>query len=84
MSATRRAGTEIDSAWLFLREKYGNPFLTLQFLGSLILRDDRSPWLEEDRIGTLVGAARVGDLFFAALPGEGDRKSTRLNSSHRT
>lgn len=70
-SARRRAGTEIDSAWLFLREKYGNPFLTLQFLGSLILRDDRSPWLEEDRIGTLVGAARVGDLFFAALPGEG-------------
>lgn len=70
-SARRRSGTDIDSAWLFLRERYGNPFLTLQFLGSLILRADRPPWLDGDEIGTLVGAARVGDLFFAALPGEG-------------
>ena len=70
-SARRRSGTRIDSAWLFLRERYANPFLTLQFLGSLILRSDRPPWLREDEIGTIVGVARVGDLFFAALPGEG-------------
>lgn len=70
-AAQRRSGTDIDSAWLFLREPYGNPFLTIEFLGSIILRADTRPWVEGTAIGTLVGAARIGDLFFAALPGEG-------------
>src|SRR5262249_23974003 len=69
--AEQRSGTEIAGAWLFLREPYANPFFPLSFLGSAISRADSPPWLEGSTVGTLVGAARVGDLFFAALPGEG-------------
>ncbi|HZR80012.1 MAG TPA: hypothetical protein VFD92_02860 [Candidatus Binatia bacterium] len=70
-SATRRSGTDIAATWLFLREPYANPLFPLSFLGSIISRSDRPPWLDDEAIGTLVGAARVGDVFFAAIPGEG-------------
>ena len=69
--AEKRSGTEIAGAWLFLREPYQNPSFPLSFLGSAISRDDQLPWLDGETIGTLVGAARIGDLFFAAIPGEG-------------
>ncbi len=67
----RRSGVEVGAAWLFLREPYANPFFPLSFLGSQISRADTPPWLDGETVGTLVGAARVGDLLFAAIPGEG-------------
>lgn len=70
-SATRRSGDEVAAAQLFLRETYTNPLLPLAFLGTEISRSDAPPWLDGDTIGTVVGAVRVGDLLFAALPGEG-------------
>jgi hypothetical protein len=69
--AEKREGTEIAATWLFLREPYSNPFFPLSFLGAAISRSDAPPWLDGTAVGTLVGAARVGDLFFAAIPGEG-------------
>jgi hypothetical protein len=68
---TRREGSNVAAAQLFIREPYTNPLFPLSFLGSQISRSDAPPWLEGDTIGTLVSAARVGDLLFAALPGEG-------------
>jgi hypothetical protein len=70
-SASKREGSEIAATELFLREPYTNPFLPLAFLGAQISRSDVPPWLDGDTIGTVVGAVRVGDLLFAALPGEG-------------
>jgi len=70
-AATRRDGDAVAGAQLFLREPYANPFFPLSFLGSQISRSDRSPWLEGETVGTVVSAARVGDLLFAAIPGEG-------------
>ncbi|MBY0274315.1 hypothetical protein K2Z84_03165 [Candidatus Binatia bacterium] len=68
---TRHAGGEVASAQLFLREPYANPLFPLSFLGTQIARSDRAPWLEAETIGTVVSAARVGDLLFVAIPGEG-------------
>ena len=64
-------GNEIAATQVFLREPYRNPFFPLAFLGSQIDRSDRPPWLDGETIGTVVGAVRIGDLFFAAIPGEG-------------
>jgi hypothetical protein len=64
-------GTTVAAAQLFLREPYGNPFFPIDFLGSIISRDDRPPWLDGETVGTVVSAARIGDLLFAAIPGEG-------------
>jgi len=72
LSALRRhAGTTVAAKQLFLREPYGNPLFGLDFLGSIISRNDAPPWLDGDTIGTVVSAARIGDLLFAAIPGEG-------------
>ena len=68
---TRREGTSVAATQLFLREPYTNPLLPLAFLGEQISRSDTPPWLDGDTIGTVVSAVRVGDLLFAALPGEG-------------
>lgn len=70
-AAEPRQGAEIAATWLFIREPYANPFYPITLLGSAISRLDAPPWLDGSVIGTVVGAARVGDLFFAALPGEG-------------
>jgi hypothetical protein len=69
--STRRSGSDVAAAQLFLREPYTNPLLPLAFLGSQISRDNAPPWLDGDVVGTVVSAVRVGDLLFAALPGEG-------------
>jgi neutral/alkaline ceramidase-like enzyme len=63
-------GTRVEAAQLFLRETFANPFADLSFFRSLIARSKDPPWLEGDQIGAVVSAARVGDLFFAAVPGE--------------
>jgi len=68
---TLRQGDEVSAAQLFLREPYANPFFPLSFLGSQISRSDALPWLDGDTVGTVVSAARIGDLLFAAIPGEG-------------
>ena len=65
-----RGGT-VGAAQLFLREPYANPLFPLSFLGEQIARSDRPPWLEADTVGTVVSAARVGDLLFVGIPGEG-------------
>lgn len=69
--ATRRAGTQVAGAQLFLREPYANPLFPLSFLGAQIARSDAEPWLTGDTVGTIVSAARVGDLLFVGIPGEG-------------
>jgi hypothetical protein len=35
-----------------------------------VMRSDRAPYLAGGKIRTIVGAARIGNLFFAAVPGE--------------
>lgn len=68
---TRSSGTHVDAAQLFLRETYANTFFPISVLGSVIARSNQPPWLDESVVGTVVSAVRVGDLFFAAVPGEG-------------
>jgi hypothetical protein len=70
-SMTRHAGRTVAASQLFLREPYGNPLFPIDFLGNLISRNDAPPWLDGQSIGTVVSAARIGDLLFAAIPGEG-------------
>lgn len=70
-SSTRHDGGEVAAAQLFLREPYANPLFPLSVLGSQIARSDRAPWLDAETVGTVVSAARVGDLLFVAIPGEG-------------
>ena len=60
----------IAATQLFLREPYDNAFFTLAVLRGIIARNNKAPWLDAGVIGTLVSAIRVGDLFFAAVPGE--------------
>lgn len=60
----------IAATQLFLREPYDNAFFTLAVLSGIIARNNKAPWLDAGVIGTLVSAIRVGDLFFAAVPGE--------------
>lgn len=67
---TASAGTRVDAAQLFLREPYSNQFFDFALLSSAIARSNQPPWLDGTVVGTLVSAARVGDLFFAAVPGE--------------
>ncbi|HYC22410.1 MAG TPA: hypothetical protein VEI94_06895 [Candidatus Bathyarchaeia archaeon] len=69
-STTPATGSKVDAAELFLRETYSNPFLPIALLGTAIARSNQPPWLDGAVVGTLVGAARIGDLFFAAAPGE--------------
>jgi hypothetical protein len=70
-SLVRHTGDRVAAAQLFLSEPYGNPLFPLSFLGSQILRADTPPWLDGESVGTVVTAARIGDLFFATVPGEG-------------
>ncbi len=63
-------GSRVDAAQLLLREPYQNQFFDFALLSSAIARNNQPPWLDGMSIGTLVSAARVGDLFFAAVPGE--------------
>lgn len=70
-SPTRRAGAQVAATQLFLREPYMNPLFPLSFLGAQIARSDAEPWLDGETVGTVVSAARVGDLLFVAIPGEG-------------
>ncbi len=65
------AGTDVAAEQRFLREPYGNPLFPLDFLGSIISRADTPPWLEDGQVGTVVTTARIGEVFFAAVPGEG-------------
>jgi hypothetical protein len=65
------SGTQIASTQLFLREPFANPLIPGDLLASLVSRRDTPPWLENEVVGTLVSAARVGNLLFTAIPGEG-------------
>jgi len=67
---TPQNGTNIGGTQLFLRDKYDNSFLTLDILGAIIGRNGQPPWLDNGVIGTVVSTFQVGDLFFAAVPGE--------------
>lgn len=62
---------DVQAAQLFLREPYENQFLPAGLLTTIILRKNSPPWLDGEVVGTLVSTIRVGDLFFAAMPGEG-------------
>lgn len=64
-------GDEVMAAQRFLQEPYDNPTTPFVFLQGLIARSNRAPWLSEQTIGTVVSAARVGNVLFAAVPGEG-------------
>jgi len=67
----RQDGDLVAGAQLFLREPYANPLFPLSFLGEQISRSDAEPWLSGETVGTVVSAARVGDLLFVGIPGEG-------------
>lgn len=66
-------GAVIEGKEFFLREPYGNPLVNYSLLASLVSRSLNPPWaeLEGTLVGTVVSAVRVGELLFAALPGEG-------------
>lgn len=64
-------GSEIASTQLFLREPFNNRFVSADLLRALVSRSDRPPWVEGDTVGTVVSAARIGNLHFSAMPGEG-------------
>jgi len=63
-------GTEIGATQLFMREQYINNFIPLLYISTLAARNSTTPWLDNDVMGTVVSAFRVGALFFAAVPGE--------------
>jgi hypothetical protein len=65
------SGTQIATTQLFLREPFANPIVTGELLASLVSRRDTPPWLENLVVGTVVSAARIGNLLFTAIPGEG-------------
>jgi hypothetical protein len=64
-------GDEVAATQRFLREPYSNPLSPIALLAGIISRSDAAPWLSEETIGTVVSAARVGNVLFAAVPGEG-------------
>lgn len=64
-------GTEVAAAQLFLREPFNNRFLSADLLRSLVSRSAEPPWFEGDLVGTVVSAARIGNILFSAMPGEG-------------
>jgi hypothetical protein len=68
---TEIRGTEIAVRQLFLRERFGNPNVPFELLGELVSRSAEPPWTDGDVVGTLVSAARIGNLLLAGMPGEG-------------
>jgi hypothetical protein len=68
---TEIAGTEIAISQLFLRERFANPNVPFAVLGAIVSRSDQPPWADDDVVGTVVSAARIGNLLLAAMPGEG-------------
>ncbi|MCX8072195.1 MAG: neutral/alkaline non-lysosomal ceramidase N-terminal domain-containing protein [Candidatus Binatia bacterium] len=64
-------GTTVDAQQFFLREPYGNPLVEYTLLATLVSRSLNPPWVEGTSIGTVVSVARVGELLFTAVPGEG-------------
>lgn len=64
-------GNEVAVSQRFLQEPYGNPLTPIEFLRALISRSDAFPWASGDTVGTVVSVARIGNLVFAAVPGEG-------------
>jgi hypothetical protein len=68
---TEIRGTEIAVSQLFLRERFANPNVPFALLRDLVARSAEPPWAERDVVGTLVSAARIGNLLLAGMPGEG-------------
>jgi len=64
-------GDEVTATQRFLREPYANPLSPIALLAGIISRSDAAPWLSGETVGTVVSAARIGDVLFAAVPGEG-------------
>ncbi len=64
-------GTEVAVSQLFLRERFANPNVPFEALRELVSRSAQPPWAEGDVVGTLVSAARIGNLLLAGMPGEG-------------
>lgn len=68
-------GTDIAANQLFLRDAYNNPFFPAALLLKAVSRSNQPPWATSTAgttiIGTVVSAIKVGDVFFAAEPGEG-------------
>ncbi len=64
-------GVEVAASQRFIREPYANPLSPIGFLAGIISRSDAAPWLSQETIGTVVSAVRVGNVVFAAVPGEG-------------
>lgn len=64
-------GGEVRVTQRYLQEPYDNPWTPFGVLQSLISRSDAAPWLTGETIGTVVSAARIGDVLFVATPGEG-------------
>jgi hypothetical protein len=65
------SGTEIGATQLFLREPFNNRLVPADLLRELVSRSDQPPWFEGDAVGTVVSSARVGNVLFSAMPGEG-------------
>ena len=64
-------GDEVAATQRYLQEPYANPITPFALLQSLIARSNAMPWLSQETIGTVVSAARIGNVLFAAVPGEG-------------
>ncbi len=66
----------VAAAQGFIREAITGPAVTGLFTagayaGAKLLRNHESPWVVGQTIRTVVGTLRVGDVVFAATPGEG-------------
>jgi len=65
-------GTDIAANQLFIREGYNNRFIDSNILLSAVSRSNQPPWLTDGTtVGTVVSTIKIGDMFFAAMPGEG-------------
>jgi len=66
-------GTDIAASQLFMREGYNNRFIDANILLGAVSRSNQPPWLMIDgpTVGTVVSTIKIGDMFFAAMPGEG-------------
>jgi hypothetical protein len=69
------SGTDIAANQLFIREGYNNRFIDSAILLGAVSRSGKPPWTDDTTVpttvGTVVSTLQVGDLFFAAMPGEG-------------
>lgn len=75
-SSSPASGTEIDAAKELIRSEVTNAGLAAllhggEHVGAPLMRSTEAPWLVGNTVQTIVGAARIGEVAFLSVPGEG-------------